>query len=33
MLDFVEAGTEQAADLGYGDDAYFAEASWLNTRR
>jgi hypothetical protein len=23
-LDFVEAGTEQAADLGYGDDAYFA---------
>ena len=24
MLDFVEAGTEQAADLGYGDDAYFA---------
>jgi len=24
MLDFVEAGTEQAADLGYGDDVYFA---------
>jgi hypothetical protein len=24
MLEFVEAGTEQAADLGYGDDAYFA---------
>jgi len=24
MLDFVEAGTAQAADLGYGDDAYFA---------
>lgn len=24
MLDFVEAGTEQAADLGYGDEAYFA---------
>ena len=23
MLEFVEAGTEQAADLGYGDDAYF----------
>ena len=23
MLTFVEAGTEQAADLGYGDDAYF----------
>ena len=23
-LEFVEAGTEQAADLGYGDDAYFA---------
>jgi len=23
MLQFVEAGTEQAADLGYGDDAYF----------
>lgn len=24
MLVMVEAGTEQAADLGYGDDAYFA---------
>jgi hypothetical protein len=24
MLEFVEAGTEQAADLGYGDDGYFA---------
>lgn len=24
MLDFVEAGTEQAADLGYGDNEYFA---------
>ena len=24
MLSMVEAGTEQAADLGYGDDAYFA---------
>jgi hypothetical protein len=24
MLTFVEAGTEQAADLGYGDDGYFA---------
>ena len=24
MLEFVEAGTEQAADLGYGEDAYFA---------
>jgi hypothetical protein len=24
MLEFVEAGTEQAADLGYGDEAYFA---------
>jgi hypothetical protein len=24
MLEFVEAGTEQAADLGYGDGAYFA---------
>ena len=24
MLEFVEAGTEQAVDLGYGDDAYFA---------
>ena len=23
-LEFVEAGTEQAADLGYGEDAYFA---------
>jgi hypothetical protein len=23
MLAFVEAGTEQAADLGYGDDSYF----------
>jgi hypothetical protein len=23
MLEFVEAGTEQAADFGYGDDAYF----------
>jgi hypothetical protein len=23
MLEFVEAGTEQAADLGYGDDVYF----------
>jgi hypothetical protein len=23
MLAMVEAGTEQAADLGYGDDAYF----------
>jgi hypothetical protein len=23
MLEFVEAGTEQAADLGYGDEAYF----------
>jgi hypothetical protein len=24
MLTFVEAGTEQSADLGYGDDAYFS---------
>lgn len=24
MLTMVQAGTEQAADLGYGDDAYFA---------
>ena len=24
MLEHVEAGTEQAADLGYGEDAYFA---------
>src|SRR5262245_56215444 len=24
MIVFVEAGTEQAADLGYGDDSYFA---------
>jgi hypothetical protein len=24
MLTFVEAGTEQAADLGYGDDPYFS---------
>ena len=24
MLEFVEAGTEQAADLGYGEDGYFA---------
>lgn len=24
MLEFVEAGTEQAADLGYGNEAYFA---------
>jgi hypothetical protein len=24
MLEFVEAGTEQAADFGYGEDAYFA---------
>lgn len=24
MLAFVEAGTEQAADLGYGEDSYFA---------
>lgn len=24
MLTFVEAGTAQAADLGYGEDAYFA---------
>jgi hypothetical protein len=24
MLTFVEAGTEQAVDLGYGDDAYFS---------
>ena len=23
LLEFVEAGTKQAADLGYGDDAYF----------
>lgn len=23
MLSFVEAGTEQSADLGYGDDGYF----------
>ena len=23
MLTFIEAGTEQAADLGYGDEAYF----------
>ena len=23
MLEFIEAGTEQAADLGYGEDAYF----------
>lgn len=31
MLTFVEAGTEQAADLGYGDDAYFnALVSRLN---
>ena len=24
MLTFVEAGTEQAADLGYGDEQYFS---------
>ena len=24
MLEFVEAGTEQAADLGYGDEPYFS---------
>lgn len=24
LLTFVEAGTEQAADLGYGDEAYFS---------
>ena len=24
MLTFIEAGTEQAADLGYGDEAYFS---------
>ena len=24
LLTFVEAGTAQAADLGYGDDPYFA---------
>ena len=24
MLEFVEAGTEPSADLGFGDDAYFA---------
>jgi hypothetical protein len=24
LLEFVEAGTEQAADLGYGEDTYFA---------
>ncbi len=31
MLTFVEAGTDQAADLGYGDDAYFdALVSRLN---
>jgi hypothetical protein len=24
MVEFVEAGTEQAADLGWGDDAYFS---------
>jgi hypothetical protein len=31
MLTFVEAGTAQAADPGYGDDAYFdALASRLN---
>lgn len=24
MLTFLEAGTEQAADLGYGDDSYFS---------
>jgi hypothetical protein len=24
MLTFVEAGTDQAADLGFGDEAYFA---------
>jgi hypothetical protein len=23
MLTFIEAGTAQAADLGYGDEAYF----------
>ncbi|OFV93217.1 MAG: hypothetical protein A3H95_11225 [Acidobacteria bacterium RIFCSPLOWO2_02_FULL_64_15] len=23
MLSFIEAGTEQSADLGYGDDGYF----------
>ena len=23
MLTFIEVGTEQAADLGYGDEAYF----------
>jgi len=32
MLTFVEAGTEQAADLGYGDDSYFnALQTKLNT--
>ena len=31
MLTFVEAGTEQAADLGYGDEAYFnALQTWLD---
>jgi hypothetical protein len=24
MLTFIEAGTEQSADLGYGDDSYFS---------
>ena len=24
MVTFIEAGTEQAADLGYGDDSYFS---------
>jgi len=24
MLTFIESGTEQAADLGYGDEAYFS---------
>jgi hypothetical protein len=35
MLTFLEAGTEQAADLGYGDEAYFGalRSVWTPWRR
>ena len=29
MLTFVEAGTEQTADLGYGEDAYCRSRGWV----
>ena len=32
MLTFVEAGTAQAADLGYGDDRYFASLEGMLTK-